>query len=132
MRTSFWRFAYDEQNLKAILASGSIVFPELSTWPQAKNNTVEKVTSDLRDGHFILLANFDRTSEVGIVKGVGKVIKNEGAGITILWKKPIPSWSLTPSKLGGVQEWVKEGVFCFEAEPAKRYKLQALASKLFQ
>jgi len=132
MITSFWRFAYNEQNLKEILSSESLTFPELSCWPEAKNNTEEKIISSLREGHFVLLANFDKSSEVGIIRGVGKVIKKENTAVAILWKKTIPSWSITPSRQGGVQEWVKEGVFCFAADPAKRYKFQERISKLFK
>lgn len=132
MKTQFWRFAYDEALLKEILASNKLVFPELSRWPLAKNNNDEKVKSKLKAGQYILLANFNLNTEIGTVKGVGKIIEAEEFDYIVEWKKPIPSWSLTPNAQGGVQEWRNEGVFCFDAEPAKRYKLNALTSKLYK
>jgi hypothetical protein len=131
MRTSFWRFAYDEDRLHDILGSNDLVFPDLSHWPLAKNKNETKIISDLKEGNYVLLANFNRTNEIGTVKGVGEVVRINTDGVKMKWKRPIPSWSLTPNAQGGVQEWIKEGVFCFDAEPAKRYKLQARASKLF-
>lgn len=131
MRTAFWRFAYDDEQLGEILKSNDLVFPDLSRWPLAKNRDKEIVISDLKEGHFVLLANFNLNNEIGTVKGVGRITKNEGGRIKMEWKHPIPSWSLTPNAQGGVHEWRTEGVFCFDAEPVKRYKLKALTSKLF-
>ena len=131
MRTEFWRFAYDDESLKEILASDKLVFPNLGRWPSAKNDTEEKITHDLMIEHFILLANYNRTSETGTVRGVGKVINLENPQPLIQWKKPIPSWSLHPNRRGGVQQWENEGVFCFDVEPAKRYNLDSLTKKLF-
>jgi hypothetical protein len=131
MRTTFWRFAYDEEQLREILNSDELVFPDLSRWPLAKNNSREKVVSALREGHFVLLANFNLSNEIGTVKGVGRIMGIEAGTVEMNWMRPIPSWSLTPNAQGGVQEWRNEGVFCFDVEPARRYKLQALTSKLF-
>ena len=131
MRTDFWRFAYEEDHLGEILKSNGLVFPDLSKWPLAKNRDEEKIISDFREGHFILMANFNLNSEIGTVKGVGRITKIEEGKVDVEWKHPIPSWSLTPNAQGGVKEWRSEGVFCFDAEPAKRYKLKALTSKLF-
>ncbi|MCE9781703.1 hypothetical protein [Shewanella algae] len=131
MRTSFWRFAYDEDQLHGLLETSTLEFPDLSRWPLAKNNTKEKIISDLREGHFILLANFNLTNKIGTVKGVGKIICIEDGVVEVEWKRPIPSWTLTPNEQGGVQQWKNEGVFCFDVNPTKRYKLPALTSKLF-
>jgi len=131
MRTKFWRFAYDEDKLKDILASNELFFPNLSIWPSAKNNTEEKIIRDLKAGYFILLANFDSISETGTVRGVGKIISLENSQPVMQWKKPIPSWSLHPNRRGGVPQWEKEGVFSFDVNPAKRYKLGTLTKKLF-
>jgi hypothetical protein len=73
MRTTFWRFAYDDNALNTILASDELYIPDLSQWPISKNNTEKKVLSDLRGGHFILLANFDLATDIGTVRGVGKL-----------------------------------------------------------
>lgn len=131
MRTSFWRFAYDEEHLGDILGSNSLVFPDLSQWPLAKNNNEARILSDLKEGHYVLLANFNLTNEIGTVKGVGRVTSMDTNRVVMEWKRLTPSWSLTPNAQGGVQEWRKEGIFCFDAAPAKRYKLQARTSKLF-
>ncbi|ACA88753.1 hypothetical protein [Shewanella woodyi] len=131
MRTIFWRVAYEDEQLGEILKSKALVLPDLSRWPIAKNKNEEKIVSELKVGHFVLMANFNPNNEIGTVKGVGKITKNDVGSVEVEWKRPIPSWSLTPNAQGGVQEWRNEGVFCFDAEPAKRYKLQALTSKLF-
>jgi hypothetical protein len=131
MRTKFWRFAYKEEALTAILASSSLVFPDLSRWPQAKNCSEEAIICDLRVGHFVLLANFNSTAETGTVRGVGKIESIENSTPKVQWKKPVPSWVLNPDPRGGVAQWNKEGVFCFDVNPAKRYKLDALTKKLF-
>lgn len=132
MRTQFWRFAYDEDLLDEILASDQLYFPNLKLWPRADNNSIEKIVADLKSGYYILLANFDMNTELGTVRGVGKVIEIRDGHAVMHWKKPIPRWSLTPDRQGGVEEWRKEGVFCFDVAPAKRYKLDALTKKLFQ
>lgn len=132
MRTKFWRFAYNEIELKNILNSNQLLFPNLTDWPLAKNNTEEKVIADLNKGDFILLANFNPTNEIGTVRGVGRITEITDDSIVVLWKKPIPSWSLSPNRQGGVPQWNKEGVFCFDAPPAKRYKLNELTLKLFK
>lgn len=131
MRTNFWRFAYEESELTSILKSDELPFPKLSKWPTAKNNSCEEIFEDIKVSDFILLANFDRTSEAGIVKGIGQVIDKQGEKITMRWKKPIPSLLLTPDIQGGVNVWSTEGVFCFDVQPAKRYKLDAHTKKLF-
>ena len=131
MRTSFWPFAYKEDQLKEILKSDQLVFPDLSRWPLAKNKRKEAVISDLREGHFILLANFNLNQQIGTVKGVGRVNRIEEGRVDVEWKRPIPSWNLTPNNPGGVQQWRNEGVFCFDVEPVQRYKLAQLTSKLF-
>jgi hypothetical protein len=131
MRTKFWRFAYEKEQLSEILASHSLCFPDLKRWPQAKNNTEEKVLGAMLNGHFVLLANFDRSSEIGTVRGVGLIDDIEDGHNRVIWKKPVPSWDLTPDARGGVQQWINEGVFCFDAPPAKRYKLEARTKKLF-
>ncbi len=130
MRTKFWRFAYDADRLETILNSETLPFPDLSRWPQAKNSSIDKVTEDLRVGDFILLANFDRNTEIGIARVIGKIM-SKSPSIRMQWKKIIPSLSLTPDIQGGVNVWLTEGVFCFDAPPAKRYKLSAHTSKLF-
>ena len=107
MKTNFWRFAYDETQLKSILNSNELAFPDFSSWRLAKNNR-EKVLNRLRVDHFILLANFNATDETGIVKGVGKIISIEGGDTIVSWKKAIPSWTLTPDRLGGVPQWKNE------------------------
>ena len=132
MRTKFWRFAYNDNLLKDIMASGQLIFPGLDLWPAAKNDSEEKIMSSLKVDHFILLANFDSTSETGTVHGVGKVINIKNGEPIIKWKKPIPSWALQPDRRGGVPQWKKEGVFCFDVNSAKRYKLDSLTKKLFQ
>ncbi|MNG29598.1 hypothetical protein D3C84_1150580 [compost metagenome] len=66
-----------------------------------------------------------------MAKGIGQVIAKDNAKITMHWKKPIPSLSLTPDIQGGVTVWSTEGVFCFDIQPAKRYKLDAQTKKLF-
>jgi hypothetical protein len=109
-----------------------LTFPDLSRWPLAKNDEPQKVMEKLRVGHFVLLANFHEGTQIGTVKGVGKIIGNDDDDLEVLWKKPIPSWTLTPNAQGGVYEWKTEGVFCFDAEPARRYKLSGLTSKLFR
>lgn len=131
MRTKFWRFAYEDNELTSILRSDELPFPDLSKWPIAKNNSSEKIFENIKIGDFILLANFDRTSEIGIAKGIGQVIAKNNVKITMHWKKPIPSLSLTPDIQGGVTVWSTEGVFCFDIQPAKRYKLDAQTKKLF-
>lgn len=131
MRTKFWRFAYKEEDLKDILASSSLVFPDLHRWPQAKNYSEEAILSDLRVGHFVLLANFNSAVETGTVRGVGKITSIESQTPQVDWKKPLPSWVLQPDQRGGVAQWSKEGVFCFDVNPAKRYKLDSLTKKLF-
>jgi hypothetical protein len=131
MRTTFWRFAYDDELLEMIMASDKLYFPDLKRWPLAKNNTEEKIISALREGHFILLANFDLTSGIGTVRGVGKITAINDGQPAVLWKKPVPRLELTPDIQGGVKEWRGEGVFCFDAQPAKRYKLDAHTKKLF-
>ena len=132
MRTKFWRFAYDNDLLEAIVASDRLYFPDLKKWPVAQNSNEEKILTSIKEGHFILLANFDHNSEAGTVRGVGKVITMHGDSCTVLWKKPVPSWYLTPDRRGGVKEWNNEGVFCFDVQPAKRYKLASLTQKLFK
>ena len=131
MRTKFWRFAYEDNELTTILKSDELPFPDLSKWPTAKNNSSTKITEDIKIGDFILLANFDRTSEIGIAKAIGQVIAKGDAKINMHWKRSVPSLSLTPDIQGGVTVWNTEGVFCFDAQPAKRYKLDAHAKKLF-
>ena len=131
MRTKFWRFAYEENELTSILRSDELPFPDLSKWPTAKNNSSEKIFEDIKIGDFILLANFDRTSETGIAKAIGKVVAKGDARINMHWIKSVPSLSLIPNIQGGVAVWSTEGVFCFDAQPAKRYKLDAHAKKLF-
>lgn len=131
MRTKFWRFAYKEEALNDILASSSLAFPDLSRWPQAKNYSEEAITADLRVGHFVLLANFNSTAETGTVRGVGRIESIEDSIPKVQWKRPVPSWILQPDRRGGVPQWKKEGVFCFDVNPAKRYKLDALTKKLF-
>lgn len=131
MKTAFWRVAYEDEQLGEILKSKALVLPDLSKWQVAMNKNEEKIVSEMKVGHFVLMANFNPNSEIGTVKGVGKITKIEEGNIEVEWKRTIPSWSLTPNAQGGVQEWRKEGVFCFDAEPAKRYKLPALTSKLF-
>ena len=131
MKTAFWRVAYEDEQLGEILKSKALVLPDLSKWQVAMNKNEEKIVSEMKVGHFVLMANFNPNSEIGTVKGVGKITKIEEGNIEVEWKRTIPSWSLTPNAQGGVQEWRKEGVFCFDAEPAKRYKLHALTSKLF-
>lgn len=131
MRTKFWRVAYEESRLDEILASETLPFPDFSRWPQARNSSIEKVICDIRTGHFLLLANFDRTSRDGTVRGVGSVLGREGNGLEVRWKKPIPTWMLTPNDQGGVTQWINEPIFCFDASPAKRYQLQARCAKMF-
>jgi hypothetical protein len=131
VRTKFWRFAYEDSELTSILNSDELPFPELGKWPIAKNNSSEQIIEDIKVGDFILLANFDRPSEIGIAKAIGQVIAKDGRKITMQWKKPIPSLSLTPDIQGGVTVWNTECVFCFDAQPAKRYKLDAHTKKLF-
>ncbi|MFJ9993296.1 hypothetical protein ACIQSO_21490 [Pseudomonas putida] len=131
MRTRFWRFAYNEHQLTAILESDQLPLPDLSQWPRAKNTSPQKILEDIKVGHFILLANFDRASESGKVKVMGKVLAKGDAGITLHWKKTVPSILLNPNAQGGVAEWQTEGVFCFDVEPAKRYRLERHAEKLF-
>ncbi|MCY1368184.1 hypothetical protein D9M69_551510 [compost metagenome] len=131
MRTKFWRFAYEDSELAATLKSDELPFPELSKWPSAKNSSCEQIIEDLKFGDFILLANFDRLSEIGIVKAIGQVAAKKDTKIIMYWKKLIPSLSLTPDIRGGVNVWSTEGVFCFDEQPAKRYKLHAHTKKLF-
>jgi hypothetical protein len=131
MRTKFWRFAYEENELTSILRSDELAFPDLSKWPTAKNNSPEKIFEDIKIGDFILLANFNRTSETGIAKAIGKVIVKGDVRINMHWIKSVPSLSLIPNIQGGVAVWNTEGVFCFDDQPAKRYKLDAHAKKLF-
>ena len=131
MRTKFCRFAYEENELTFILNSGELPFPELSKWPTAKNNSCKQIFKDIKVNDFIFLANFDRASETGITKAIGQVIDKDDTKITMHWKKPIPSLSLTPDIQGGVNVWNTEGVFCFDVQPAKRYKLDAHTKKLF-
>lgn len=131
MRTKFWRFAYEDSEFASIINSDELPFPELSKWPNAKNSSREQVIENLKAGDFILLANFDRSSEIGIAKAIGQVLAKNENKITMHWKKLIPSLSLTPNIQGGVNVWSTEGVFCFDVEPAKRYKLDAHTKKLF-
>ncbi|GGB82068.1 hypothetical protein GCM10011352_04840 [Marinobacterium zhoushanense] len=132
MRTKFWRFAFDEDCLQQIVTANDLVYPDLSRWPQAKNNNPDNVSGAIRDGDFVLLANFDRTTEIGIAHYVGRVTKSDDSRLEVNWKKAVPKWSLGPNSAGGVQQWEKEGVFCFDVEPARRYKLAALTAKLFR
>jgi hypothetical protein len=132
LRTQFWRCAYDGDRLADILESSAIEFPELKLWPKAKNRDSERILSDMRVGDFVLLANFDRSSEIGAVRGVGRISGVEDEIITMEWRSPRPSWGLTPDIRGGVQQWLNEAVFCFDAEPARRYKLKERTTKLFE
>ena len=113
-KTKFWRFAYEEDQLEQILRSHTVFYPSFQDWPKAKNNSKEKIEGDLDVGDFILLANFDRTSGIGTVRGVGKITSLSSEGIQGEWRKAIPRWSLTPEVSGGVQQWLKEGVFNFD------------------
>lgn len=131
MRTKFWRFAYEDNELISILRSDELSLPDLSKWPTAKNNSPDKILEDIKVGNFILLANFDRTSEIGIVKAIGKVIAKSDGKINMHWKKPVPNILLSPNIQGGVTVWKTEGVFCFDAEPAKKYKLDDHTKKTF-
>jgi hypothetical protein len=132
MSKKFWRFAYSDEMLYTILASNRLVFPDLSRWPLAKNNAEKQIIDRMDKGDFILLSNFNQSSGFGTVRGVGKIRGLEGDQVLVLWKRPVPSWSLSPNRQGGEQQWIREGVFCFDPEPAKRYKLGALTQKLFQ
>lgn len=132
MSMKFWRFSYSDEMLSAILASDSLVFPDLNLWPLAKNKTEEQIIDRMNIGDFILLSNFNQSSGFGTVRGVGKIQELERSKVLMLWKRPIPSWSLSPNRQGGEQQWMREGVFCFDPEPAKRYKLGARTQKLFK
>lgn len=132
MKTRFWRLAYDDELLPDILNSTEIMFPDLKRWPLAKNNDRTNVMSSLLTGDFILLANFDRASEIGTVRGVGRISQNGEEELKVKRKKPIPSWSLTPDVPGGIQQWVNEAIFYFDSEPARRYKLVGLTCRLFE
>ncbi|MBF8161695.1 hypothetical protein IVE04_11100 [Pseudomonas mendocina] len=131
MRTKFWRFAYEASEFASIINSDELPFPEFRKWPNAKNGSRGQIIEDLKIGDFILLANFDCPSETGTVKAVGQVITKNNNEIVMHWKKVIPSRSLTPNIQGGVNVWNTEGVFCFDVEPARRYRLVEFAQKLF-
>jgi len=131
MRTKFWRVAYDEDRITEILASDKLPLPDLARWPSAKNKSSEKILSDLKAGDFVFLANFDAVKELGSVKVIGRILTKEQGVPTMNWKRPIPSLSLTPDTPGGVLAWRSEGIFCFDAQPVKRYKLEAITKKLF-
>lgn len=131
MRTNFWRFSYDEIDISSAIESNRLPFPDLSRWPVSKNNSKKKISDEIKVNDFILLANFDRLSEIGVAKKIGKVISKDGGEFSIHWKKIVPSLSLTPDIQGGVNVWLTEGVFCFDSEPVKRYKLNEHANKLF-
>jgi hypothetical protein len=90
MNNTFWRVAYDKDQLAAILDSRSISLPDLGRWPQAKNNSPEKILAGLREGDVLLLANFDRSSEIGIVRGVGCILKVDGLDTEVHWKSLYP------------------------------------------
>jgi hypothetical protein len=131
MSNKFWRFSYDDGQLDTILNSEELHFPNLANWPNAKNDKEEKVIGKLRDGHFILLANFDLNTRIGTVRGVGIIREIKNGSPTILWK-PAPGWPLAPDPRGGVTQWRDEAIFCFASNPAERYKLPSLTRNLFK
>jgi hypothetical protein len=128
--TKYWRFAYDEDSLKSILESKGLLFPNFKLWREAKNKSIPDITSDLRVGGFIFLANFSRHEMAGTVRGVGKIIKITSESVEVSWKKAIPSWTLTLHKIAS-EQWAKEAVFCFNVKPVKEFKLDTRSEKLF-
>jgi len=130
MSSKIWRFSYSEENLKSILESGCLQFPEINPHIAAKHNSVDKIISDMRVGCFIILANFNTFENTGTVRAAGLVTKVSGDDVEVVWKKIVPSLSLHPHKIGA-EQWVRENVFLINAPRAKEFKLDKLKKKLF-
>ncbi|WP_454833525.1 MULTISPECIES: hypothetical protein [Pseudomonas] len=132
MQTIFWKFSYAEHFLDAIVASDDLPFPDLAQWPQAKNHDIRTIRNDLRIGHYVLLATFNKNTNEGTVRGAGRVESIDGEKITMTWTKVKPSWQLLPHPQGGIAQWRKEGIFRFDVQPANHYKLENRLAKLFK
>ncbi len=130
MHSKIWRFSYNEHELKSIIESGTLTFPEINPVSSIKHNSKDKIIADLRVGCFIILANFDSFANTGTIRGLGKVTKINNNEVEVFWKKVVPSRSLHPHKIGA-EQWVKESVFCFSPPRAKEFKLDLLAGKMF-
>ena len=131
MATKFWRFAYEEASLEQIIRSNTLPFPDFARYPYAKNNSPEKVRTELRAGHFVFLANFDDTRLAGKISAVGRVENVSEDSVTITWRRLARHKTVTPNPQGGLAQWKKEGVFRFADGPAKRYDLAAVVQKHF-
>lgn len=130
MSSKIWRFSYSEDSLKSIIDSGRLHFPEMNPHISGKHNSVDKVISDMSVGCFIILANFKSFDNTGIIRAAGIVTSISSDGISVSWKKVVPSLSLHPHKIGADQ-WARESVFLINAPRAKEFKLDALKKKLF-
>lgn len=122
--------AYEEESLKSIIDSRELVFPDFKRWPLAKNNTVSAITSNLRVGSVIFLANFKYYESIGTVRAVGKVSEIIDEKVEMQWTKVVPSWSLATHKIAS-EHWAKEAVFCFNPKPVKEFGLDVRSAKLF-
>lgn len=127
--TKFWRMAYEEENLKSIIDSGTLVFPDFKRWPMAKNKIASSITSDLRVGSVIFLANFKHYENTGTVRAVGEVSNIIGDEVEMRWKKVVPSWSLVTHKIAS-EQWAQEAMFCFNVKPVKEFRLDVRSAKL--
>ena len=83
MPTKFWRFAQEEASLEQIIRSNALAFPDFARYPYAKNNSQEKVWTELRAGHFVFLANFDDTRLTGKIAVVGRVENVSPDSVTV-------------------------------------------------
>lgn len=130
MSTQVWRFAYEENSLKSILESETVIFPEFNPLGEGRHSSVESIVSDMKVGAVMILANFSITDSSATVRAAGKVRDIKSDSIYVEWKKIVPSLSLHPHKIGAKQ-WEKESVFLINPQRVRDFKLDRLVKKCF-
>lgn len=119
----FWRLAYmSEQDAERMIGFSSFISPR----PFQKDTVAsikKKVSTDIRVGHGIILANFDDSNKAGKAIAAGLVTEKSDA-ITIKWKR-INS-DLSASSSSAIGYWRHSSLFKFYSERAKELKLAAL------
>lgn len=130
MSSQVWRISYEADSLAEVISSGELHFPQLNEFGPGKHNNRDKILSDMGEGAFLILANYNSVDGVASIKAAGVVTKIGDDEAEVNWKKVVPSLSLNPHKIGA-EQWKSEPVFLMNAPRAKEFKLDKLKKKMF-